>query len=57
VERELAADYEKEAGGLERARELGVIDEVIDPVATRRTIAQAIAGAARARGFHGNIPL
>ena len=46
-----------ETGGLERAIELGVVDEVIEPAATREAIARAIAAAPQARGAHGNIPL
>jgi acetyl-CoA/propionyl-CoA carboxylase carboxyl transferase subunit len=57
LEERLAAEHEKIAGGLERAHDLGVIDEVIDPAKTRRAIAQAIAEATPARGAHSNIPL
>ncbi|GAA2414063.1 acyl-CoA carboxylase subunit beta [Actinomadura vinacea] len=57
LEAELAAEHEKIAGGLDRARELGVVDEVVDPSATRSAIARAIAEAIPARGTHGNIPL
>jgi acetyl-CoA/propionyl-CoA carboxylase carboxyl transferase subunit len=57
VEAELAAEHEREAGGLERARALGVIDEVIEPSRTREAIARAIAAAPQVRGGHGNIPL
>jgi acetyl-CoA/propionyl-CoA carboxylase carboxyl transferase subunit len=57
VEAELAAEHEQEAGGLERARKLGVIDEIIEPARTRQVIAQAIAAAPQVRGAHGNIPL
>ncbi len=57
VEAGLAAEHEREAGGLERARALGVIDEVIEPARTRETIARAIAEAPQVRGAHGNIPL
>jgi acetyl-CoA/propionyl-CoA carboxylase carboxyl transferase subunit len=57
VEAELAAKHVEEAGGLERAREIGVIDEVIEPSRTREAIAAAIAAAPPARGAHGNIPL
>ena len=57
VEAELAAKHVEEAGGLERAREIGVIDEVIEPSRTREAIAAAIAAAPQARGAHGNIPL
>jgi acetyl-CoA/propionyl-CoA carboxylase carboxyl transferase subunit len=57
VETELAAEHEREAGGLERARALGVIDEIIEPSRTREAIARAIAAAPQVRGAHGNIPL
>jgi acetyl-CoA/propionyl-CoA carboxylase carboxyl transferase subunit len=57
LEVELAAEHEKIAGGLERAREIGVIDEVILPSQTRGAVARAIAEATPARGAHGNIPL
>src|SRR6266567_7308349 len=57
IEAELAAEHAREAGGLARAQELGVIDEVIDPAKTRQAIADAIAAAAHVRGQHGNIPL
>ncbi|MEV1287982.1 carboxyl transferase domain-containing protein [Micromonospora sp. NPDC049679] len=45
------------AGGVNRALEIGVVDDVIKPAETRRRIADAIAGAPAARGAHGNIPL
>jgi acetyl-CoA/propionyl-CoA carboxylase carboxyl transferase subunit len=45
------------AGGVSRALEIGVVDDVITPVETRRRIAEALAGAPAARGAHGNIPL
>jgi acetyl-CoA/propionyl-CoA carboxylase carboxyl transferase subunit len=57
VEAELAAEHERESGGLARAVALGVIDEVIEPVKTRQAIAAAIAAAPARRGQHGNIPL
>jgi acetyl-CoA/propionyl-CoA carboxylase carboxyl transferase subunit len=57
VEAELAAEHEREAGGLDRARALGVIDEIIEPSRTREAIARAIAEAPDMRGNHGNIPL
>jgi acetyl-CoA/propionyl-CoA carboxylase carboxyl transferase subunit len=57
VELELAREHERLAGGLDRAVQIGVVDEVIDPALTRSTVARAIAGAAPARGQHGNIPL
>ncbi|HEY5354771.1 MAG TPA: carboxyl transferase domain-containing protein [Streptosporangiaceae bacterium] len=57
AEARLAGEHEREAGGLDRARALGVIDEVIDPATTRESVARAIAAAPQARGRHGNIPL
>ncbi|MET9241733.1 carboxyl transferase domain-containing protein [Nonomuraea sp. NPDC003709] len=57
LEQRLAAEHEKLAGGLDRARELGVIDEVIKPAETRGAIAKLLARATPARGAHGNIPL
>ena len=57
VEAELAAQHEKVAGGLQRARDLGVVDEVIEPGQTRQALARAIADALPTRGAHGNIPL
>jgi acetyl-CoA/propionyl-CoA carboxylase carboxyl transferase subunit len=57
VEADLAAEHEREAGGLDRACALGVVDEVIEPSRTRQAIALAIAEAPQRRGSHGNIPL
>jgi acetyl-CoA/propionyl-CoA carboxylase carboxyl transferase subunit len=45
------------AGGVNRALEIGVVDDVIKPEETRRKLAEALAGAPAARGAHGNIPL
>jgi acetyl-CoA/propionyl-CoA carboxylase carboxyl transferase subunit len=60
VEAELAAEHERIAGGVDKAVEIGVVDEVIEPERTRSALAQAIAGAQQdsaVRGHHGNIPL
>ncbi|MFG3440738.1 acyl-CoA carboxylase subunit beta [Nonomuraea sp. NPDC047897] len=57
LEQRLAREHEKLAGGLARAREIGVIDEVIKPEETRGAIAKVLAQATPARGAHGNIPL
>ncbi|WP_363326326.1 carboxyl transferase domain-containing protein [Haloactinopolyspora sp.] len=57
VEAELAEEHQRIAGGLDRAVELGVVDEVIEPDATRTALARAIAEAPPSRGGHGNIPL
>ena len=61
VEAELAAEHERIAGGVDKAVEIGVVDEVVDPARTRSAIAEAIDAAVQAggvrRGHHGNIPL
>ena len=57
VENELAAEHEVLSGGLPRAMEIDVIDEIIDPTRTRTALAVAIAEAPQRRGHHGNIPL
>ena len=60
-EAELAVEHERIAGGVERAVEIGVVDEIVEPSATRTAIATAIADAISehgdVRGNHGNIPL
>jgi acetyl-CoA/propionyl-CoA carboxylase carboxyl transferase subunit len=45
------------AGGVNRALEIGVVDDVVEPTETRKRIAAALANAPAARGAHGNIPL
>ena len=57
VEQELAEEHERIAGGLGRAMEIGVVDQVVEPNRTRSTLARAIAEAPARRGAHGNIPL
>ncbi|MCW2491673.1 MAG: pccB [Frankiales bacterium] len=54
---QLAAEHERIAGGVARAMEIGVVDEVIEPAVTRSRVAAALAGIPPARGAHGNIPL
>jgi acetyl-CoA/propionyl-CoA carboxylase carboxyl transferase subunit len=53
----LAEHHERIAGGVDRAVAIGVVDEVIKPVQTRRRLAEALAAAPAGRGAHGNIPL
>jgi len=57
AEAKLAAEHEREAGGLHRAIELGVVDEIVEPAKTRQALARAIAAVPPHRGQHGNIPL
>jgi acetyl-CoA/propionyl-CoA carboxylase carboxyl transferase subunit len=54
---QLVDEQVETAGGVRRALEIGVVDDVIAPADTRRRIAEAIANAPAARGAHGNIPL
>jgi acetyl-CoA/propionyl-CoA carboxylase carboxyl transferase subunit len=53
----LIEEQTRVAGGMNRALEIRVVDEVIQPDRTRERIAEAIAAAPPARGAHGNIPL
>jgi acetyl-CoA/propionyl-CoA carboxylase carboxyl transferase subunit len=58
MELELAAEHEKIAGGVDKAVEIGVVDEVVDPTVTRTTLCAALAALdSGSRGQHGNIPL
>jgi len=57
MELELAAEHDQISGGVKKAVEIGVVDEIIEPTATRNAIAKAIARAPQLRGNHGNIPL
>jgi len=54
---QLIEEQSRTAGGVNRALEIGVVDDVIQPTETRRRIAEALAAAPAARGAHGNIPL
>jgi acetyl-CoA/propionyl-CoA carboxylase carboxyl transferase subunit len=53
----LIEEQTRDAGGVPRAVEIGVVDAVVEPKETRRLLAQALADAPPARGAHGNIPL
>ena len=57
VEQELADEHDRLSGGLQRAVDIGVVDEILEPTRTRSTVAAALAGAPARRGEHGNIPL
>lgn len=54
---QLAEEHEKIAGGVGRAREIGVVDDVVEPSQTRKRLVAALAAAPAGRGAHGNIPL
>jgi len=53
----LVVEHEARAGGLSAAVELGVVDEIIEPAATRRRILEVLAATPVTRGAHDNIPL
>ena len=57
VELELAAEHEVISGGIKRAVEMGVVHDVVDPIATKRAVAQVLWDTPDVRGQHGNIPL
>lgn len=54
---QLTEEHEKIAGGVQRALNLGVVDEVIETSHTRQRLAEALAAAPAGRGHHRNIPL
>lgn len=54
---QLVEEHERLSGGVQRAVDIGVVDEVIEPAETRRRVAEALASAPAGRGAHGNIPL
>jgi acetyl-CoA/propionyl-CoA carboxylase carboxyl transferase subunit len=54
---QLAEEHERIAGGVNRAVQIGVVDEVVDPAQTRRRLVTALHAAPHGRGAHGNIPL
>jgi len=55
--RRLATEYTAEVGGLPRAMELGLIDEIISPRDTRAVLAESLAAGLPDRGGQTNIPL
>lgn len=57
VEQQLADEHDRLSGGLPRAVEIGVVDEIVEPTRTRSAVATALAEAPARRGDHGNIPL
>ena len=58
LEAELAAEHERIAGGVVKAVEIGVVDEIVTPDQTRSALAAAIRTAdSGQRGDHTNIPL
>jgi len=57
MELELAAEHEAMAGGLQRAMDIAVVDELVEPTETRGALVSALASVPARRGSHGNIPL
>ena len=57
LELELAAEHDIISGGINRAIEMGVVDEVITPDRTRTAVARVLLDTPGVRGAHGNIPL
>jgi acetyl-CoA/propionyl-CoA carboxylase carboxyl transferase subunit len=57
LEASLAAEHEVESGGVQRAVELGLVDEIIAPDSTRSVVSAALSAAPAGVGDHGNIPL
>lgn len=57
VEARLAEEHLRVSGGLSRAIEGGMVDEIIEPDATRTRLAALLAEHPSDRGTHGNIPL
>jgi acetyl-CoA/propionyl-CoA carboxylase carboxyl transferase subunit len=57
VRAQLVEEHLRIAGGVGRALDLGVVDEVVKPPDTRHRLAEALATAPAGRGYHGNVPL
>ncbi|GAA4754321.1 acyl-CoA carboxylase subunit beta [Gordonia alkaliphila] len=53
----LAVEHEQLAGGVARAQEIGVVDDIIDPATTRSRLAEVIATTPVRRARYKNIPL
>ena len=57
LEARLAEEHVKVSGGLARAIEGGMVDEIVEPNLTRTRLAALLAEHPSDRGTHGNIPL
>jgi acetyl-CoA/propionyl-CoA carboxylase carboxyl transferase subunit len=53
----LIEEQTRAAGGVDRALEIGVVDDIVKPEETRRRLAEALAKGLGSRGRHTNIPL
>jgi acetyl-CoA/propionyl-CoA carboxylase carboxyl transferase subunit len=57
VETQLVAEHEQASGGIARAEELGLVDEIVDPDDTRAAVSDVLSRCVVVRGRHGNLPL
>lgn len=58
LEQELAEEHERISGGVQRAIEIGVVHELVEPTLTRSALAETLRSHDRGdRGNHTNIPL
>jgi acetyl-CoA/propionyl-CoA carboxylase carboxyl transferase subunit len=57
VETQLVAEHERASGGISRAAELGLVDEVVEPDDTRAAVSDVLSRCVVVRGRHGNLPL
>jgi len=57
LELELAAEHDVITGGVQRAVDIGVVHEIVEPMHTRRRVAEIMKVTPGVRGLHGNIPL
>ncbi|GIH08170.1 putative propionyl-CoA carboxylase beta chain 6 [Rhizocola hellebori] len=53
----LIEEQTRAAGGVDRALEIGVVDDIVKPEETRRRLAEAVSKGLGSRGRHTNIPL
>jgi acetyl-CoA/propionyl-CoA carboxylase carboxyl transferase subunit len=57
VETRLVAEHEQASGGIARAEELGLVDEIVEPDDTRAAVSDVLSRCVVVRGRHGNLPL
>ena len=57
VETQLVAEHEQASGGIARAEELGLVDEIVEPDETRAAVSDVLSRCVVVRGRHGNLPL
>ncbi|HET7312158.1 MAG TPA: carboxyl transferase domain-containing protein [Mycobacteriales bacterium] len=57
VETQLVAQHEQASGGIARASELGLVDEIVEPDDTRAAVSDVLSRCVVVRGRHGNLPL